>query len=60
MKILEKNLQTHTLPKEAKLQLEAKKVLNGKAIEDGQFEFELKENGTILHTVSNDAKVDSI
>ena len=42
--------------KEAKLQLEAKKVLNGKAIEDGQFEFELKENGTVLHTVSNDAK----
>ena len=41
--------------KEAKLQLEAKKVLNGKAIEDGQFEFELKENGTVLHTVSNDA-----
>ena len=42
--------------KEAKLQLEAKKVLNGKAIEAGQFEFELKENGTVLHTVSNDAK----
>ena len=41
--------------KEAKLQLEAKKVLNGKAIEAGQFEFELKENGTVLHTVSNDA-----
>ena len=40
---------------EAKLQLEAKKVLNGKAIEAGQFEFELKENGTVLHTVSNDA-----
>ncbi|QQC34728.1 LPXTG cell wall anchor domain-containing protein [Streptococcus oralis] len=41
--------------KEAKLQLEAKKVLNGKALEAGQFEFELKENGTVLHTVSNDA-----
>jgi len=41
--------------KEAKLQLEAKKVLNGKAIEAGQFEFELKENGKVLHTVSNDA-----
>ena len=41
--------------KEAKLQLEAKKVLNGKAIEAGQFEFELKENGAVLHTVSNDA-----
>ena len=41
--------------KEAKLQLEAKKVLNGKAIEAGQFEFELKENRTVLHTVSNDA-----
>ena len=41
--------------KEAKLQLEAKKVLNGKAIEAGQFEFELKENGTVLYTVSNDA-----
>ena len=41
--------------KEAKLQLGAKKVLNGKAIEAGQFEFELKENGTVLHTVSNDA-----
>ena len=41
--------------KEAKLQLEANKVLNGKAIEAGQFEFELKENGTVLHTVSNDA-----
>ena len=41
--------------KEAKLQLEAKKVLKGKAIEAGQFEFELKENGTVLHTVSNDA-----
>ena len=41
--------------KEAELQLEAKKVLNGKAIEAGQFEFELKENGTVLHTVSNDA-----
>ena len=41
--------------KEAKLQLEAKKVLNGKAIEAGQFEFELKEDGKVLHTVSNDA-----
>ena len=41
--------------KEAKLQLEATKVLNGKAIEAGQFEFELKENGAVLHTVSNDA-----
>ena len=41
--------------KEAKLQLGAKKVLNGKAIEAGQFEFELKENGAVLHTVSNDA-----
>ena len=41
--------------KEAKLQLEAKKVLNGKALEAGQFEFELKENGAVLHTVSNDA-----
>ena len=41
--------------KEAKLQLEAKKVLNGKALEAGQFEFELKENGKVLHTVSNDA-----
>ena len=41
--------------KEAKLQLEAKKVLKGKTIEAGQFEFELKENGTVLHTVSNDA-----
>ena len=40
---------------EAKLQLEAKKVLNGKAIEAGQFEFELKEDGKVLHTVSNDA-----
>ena len=40
---------------EAKLQLEATKVLNGKAIEAGQFEFELKENGAVLHTVSNDA-----
>ncbi|MFS9313119.1 FctA domain-containing protein [Streptococcus oralis] len=41
--------------KEAKLQLEAKKVLNGKALEAGQFEFELKEDGKVLHTVSNDA-----
>ena len=43
--------------KEAKLQLEANKVLKGKAIEAGQFEFELKEkeNGAVLHTVSNDA-----
>ena len=41
--------------KEAKLQLEATKVLNGKALEAGQFEFELKENGAVLHTVSNDA-----
>ena len=41
--------------KEAKLQLGAKKVLNGKAIEAGQFEFELKEDGKVLHTVSNDA-----
>ena len=41
--------------KEAKLQLEATKVLNGKAIEAGQFEFELKEDGKVLHTVSNDA-----
>ena len=41
--------------KEAKLQLEAKKVLKGKALEAGKFEFELKENGTVLHTVSNDA-----
>ena len=41
--------------KKATLQLEAKKVLNGKALEAGQFEFELKENGTVLHTVSNDA-----
>ena len=40
---------------EAKLQLEAKKVLNGKAIEAGRFEFELKEDGKVLHTVSNDA-----
>ena len=29
--------------------------MNGKAIEAGQFEFELKENGAVLHTVSNDA-----
>jgi len=29
--------------------------LNGKAIEAGQFEFELKEDGKVLHTVSNDA-----
>ena len=41
--------------KEAKLQLEATKVLNGKALEAGQFEFELKEDGKVLHTVSNDA-----
>ena len=41
--------------KEAKLQLEAKKVLKGKALEAGKFEFELKENGKVLHTVSNDA-----
>ena len=41
--------------KEAKLQLEAKKVLKGKALEAGKYEFELKENGTVLHTVSNDA-----
>ena len=41
--------------KEAKLQLEAKKVLNGKALEAGQFEFELKEDGKVLHAVSNDA-----
>ena len=41
--------------KEAKLQLEAKKVLNGKALEAGKFEFELKEDGAVLHTVSNDA-----
>ncbi|WP_326845913.1 Spy0128 family protein [Streptococcus oralis] len=41
--------------KKATVQLEAKKVLKGKALEAGQFEFELKENGTVLHTVSNDA-----
>ena len=41
--------------KETKLQLEAKKVLEGKALEAGKFEFELKENGKVLHTVSNDA-----
>ena len=29
--------------------------MNGKAIEAGQFEFELKEDGKVLHTVSNDA-----
>ena len=41
--------------KEAKLQLKATKVLEGKAIEAGKFEFELKEDGAVLHTVSNDA-----
>ncbi|BAV80716.1 T surface-antigen of pili [Streptococcus sp. NPS 308] len=41
--------------KEAPLELKAKKVLEGKALEAGQFEFELKENGAVLHTVSNDA-----
>ena len=29
--------------------------MNGKALEAGQFEFELKEDGKVLHTVSNDA-----
>ena len=43
--------------KEAKLQLEAKKVLNGKAIEAGQFEFELKEKESdkVVATAKNDA-----
>ena len=41
--------------KEAPLEFKAKKVLEGKALEAGQFEFELKENGAVLHTVSNDA-----
>ena len=55
IKILRKNLQTHTLLKKQNFNLEATKVLNGKAIEAGQFRFELKENGAVLHTVSNDA-----
>ncbi|WP_434398303.1 Spy0128 family protein [Streptococcus sp. KHUD_016] len=43
--------------KEAKLQLEAKKVLKGKAIEADQFEFELKEKESdkVVATAKNDA-----
>ena len=43
--------------KEAKLQLEAKKVLNGKALEAGKFEFELKEKESdkVVATAKNAA-----
>ncbi|RSI72409.1 T surface-antigen of pili [Streptococcus oralis] len=41
--------------KEAKLQLEAKKVLNGKALEAGKYEFELKEGDKVVATAKNAA-----
>ena len=41
--------------KEAKLQLEAKKVLNGKALEADKYEFELKEGDKVVATAKNAA-----
>ena len=46
-----KDLQNTYAAKKSNTQFEAKKVLNGKDLEAGQFEFE-ERNG---HTVSNDA-----
>ena len=40
---------------EAKLQLEAKKVLNGKALEADKYEFELKEGDKVVATAKNAA-----
>ena len=40
---------------DANITLKAAKVLNGRALADGEFTFELRENGTVLDTATNDA-----
>ncbi|WP_270736644.1 Spy0128 family protein [Streptococcus anginosus] len=43
------------VPQKTKATLTVKKVLTGRKLQAGEFEFDLKENGQILQTVKNDA-----